>query len=463
MTWSAVICAIVSGAGIYFSFNLGDQWWLAWLAPVPVLWLAFGPAPRRLVFAASFAAYGIGLSNILPAYDQLFPFAALATIFLILPAIFALLILNAAFIARRVPPWAGVLGLAALLTAFDYLMSTIEFYPAFITQAGAPMAIQSAAILGPWAISFLLGAVSGALALGLRKRSAPLVAAGLVLFAANLGLGALRLAMAPKTESVRVGLASSDSDNAASVISSRVISERALARYAPMTRALAAEGARLIVLPEEVARLEPEWRSQFLTREETDAMESKADLVIGFRDHGADVTRNIALFFPATGGSPGLYAKRRLIPGVESNELTPGNATFIRPDRTGVQICRDMDDPTAVRADAVADHPNLLTVPAWDFDADGWGHARFAILRGVEDGFSVARAARRGLLTLTDAYGRVIAVKASAPGMASLVGDLPRGPGDTLYMKIGDVFAWICLVAVLLFNGLALFRRRRSV
>ena len=462
MRTTAILCTILSGIGFFLSFNLGDQWWLAWLAPVPVLWLAFGPAPRILAFASAFLAYAIGLGNIIEAYAHLFPFVTLATIFLVLPGLFALIVLNAAFIARRAGPWAGVLAFGALWTASDYLLSFAGSLPAFISQAGAPLAIQGAAYLGPWVITFLIGAVAAALALGFKQKSLPLIATGLILFAANLGFGALRMAMVPATENVRIGLASSDSDNGAGEIPVRAISERALARYAPVVRVLAGAGARLIVLPEEAARLEPEWRKQFLAQEQTAAMESKADLVIGFRDHGADATHNIALFFPALGGAPGLYTKRRLIPGAESPEVAPGNGTFIRPDRTSVQICKDMDFPTAIRADALADHPNLLAVPAWDFDADGWGHARFAILRGVEDGFSVARSARRGLLSLTDAYGRVIAVKASAPGMASLVGDLPRGPGDTLYMKIGDVFAWLSLAAVLLLNGAAFFARRQS-
>jgi hypothetical protein len=36
-----IICAALSGLGFYFSIGLGEQWWLAWLAPIPVLWLAF--------------------------------------------------------------------------------------------------------------------------------------------------------------------------------------------------------------------------------------------------------------------------------------------------------------------------------------------------------------------------------------------------------------------------------------
>ena len=341
MTWSAVICAILSGAGFYFSFNLGDQWWLAWLAPVPILWLAFGPAPRALVFAASFVAYGIGLSNVLPAYGHLFPAAILALAFIVLPGIFALIVLDAGFIARRFSPWMGALGFGALWAAADYLatFNPSGAFPAFVTQAGAPMAIQSAAFLGPWAISFLLGAVSAALALGLRKRSAPLIAAALSLFAANLGFGALRMAMAPATESVRVGLAASDSDNAAAETASRSMSERVLARYARATATLAAQGADFILLPEEVARLEPQWRDRFLAAEQSRALQSKADLVMGFRDHDGKITRNIALIFSKNGGAPGVYVKRHLIvPGPES-VLEPGTRAFVRPDKVA---CRNL-------------------------------------------------------------------------------------------------------------------------
>jgi apolipoprotein N-acyltransferase len=113
MRIATILCTILSGIGFFLSFNLGDQWWLAWLAPVPVLWLAFGPSPRILVFASAFVAYAIGLGNVVPAYGHLFPFQVLATIFLILPALFALTVLNAAFIARRVAPWAGVMAFGA--------------------------------------------------------------------------------------------------------------------------------------------------------------------------------------------------------------------------------------------------------------------------------------------------------------------------------------------------------------
>jgi len=38
----AIVCTFLTAIGFYFSIGLGDQWWVAWLAPIPVLWLAFG-------------------------------------------------------------------------------------------------------------------------------------------------------------------------------------------------------------------------------------------------------------------------------------------------------------------------------------------------------------------------------------------------------------------------------------
>jgi apolipoprotein N-acyltransferase len=129
------------------------------------------------------------------------------------------------------------------------------------------------------------------------------------------------------------------------------------------------------------------------------------------------------------------------------------------PDHVGVAICKDMDFQTTLRRDAAA-HPTVMAVPAWDFDGDRWWHARLAIMRGVENGFAVARAAKNGLLTLSDAYGRVIRMQPSTEsGMVTLVGDLPRGPGDTIYRRIGDVFAWGNVALALLLMARACVQR----
>ena len=51
---------------------------------------------------------------------------------------------------------------------------------------------------------------------------------------------------------------------------------------------------------------------------------------------------------------------------------------------------------SALSREYARDGANLLLVPAWDFDLDRWLHARMAVLRGVENGFAVARAGATG-------------------------------------------------------------------
>jgi apolipoprotein N-acyltransferase len=90
-------------------------------------------------------------------------------------------------------------------------------------------------------------------------------------------------------------------------------------------------------------------------------------------------------------------------------------------------------------------------VPAWDFGEDGEYAARLSSVRSVETGMPMLRAAREGLLTISDAYGRVVAEKASAPlPGATLLGRVPAAaPGTTLYSRIGDLFGWLCTAVAL--------------
>jgi apolipoprotein N-acyltransferase len=121
-----------------------------------------------------------------------------------------------------------------------------------------------------------------------------------------------------------------------------------------------------------------------------------------------------------------------------------------------VTICKDMDFPNLSRQYA-NDGTALLLVPAWDFSADGWLHGRMAILRGVEGGFSIARAPKQGILSLTDDRGRVLAEQDtnSAP-FVTLLGSIPVRHDRTLYDRFGNWFAWLCIVLLfwILFSAL---------
>jgi apolipoprotein N-acyltransferase len=73
------------------------------------------------------------------------------------------------------------------------------------------------------------------------------------------------------------------------------------------------------------------------------------------------------------------------------------------------------------------------------------------------------RAANEGLLSASDAEGRVIAQKHSAAsGMTVLIASLPPGPGSTLYGQIGDAFAWCIVIIFLGIGARCMWPRKRS-
>ena len=171
-------------------------------------------------------------------------------------------------------------------------------------------------------------------------------------------------------------------------------------------------------------------------------------------DAGIDFTgdpraeRNMAMAFVPGAAMPATYAKHHLIPGFEK-QYKPGDDYRLLPGtpRIGLAICKDMDFHDIGRAYA-AREAQLLLVPAWDFSIDGWLHGRKAIMRGVESGFAIARAARSGRLTLSDDRGRVVAEASSEQHDAELVGALPLRDTHTLYARWGNWFVWLGMAAL---------------
>src|SRR6266516_5136991 len=111
-----------------------------------------------------------------------------------------------------------------------------------------------------------------------------------------------------------------------------------------------------------------------------------------------------------------------------------------------MQICKDMDFP-ALSREYAGDGTNLMLVPAWHFNVDGWLHSRMAVMRAVENGFGLARSARNGLLILSDNRGRILAEAATVPGrFVSITGNVNVSREETFYTRVGDWFAWLCVV-----------------
>jgi apolipoprotein N-acyltransferase len=124
--------------------------------------------------------------------------------------------------------------------------------------------------------------------------------------------------------------------------------------------------------------------------------------------------------------------------------------------------CGDVNFPNPTR-DYAAAGARLMAIPASDEDVNGRQHAIAGMLRGVENGMSIAWAGQRGTLLVSDAYGRVLAEDRTdrTRPFVIVTADLPAGPGSTFYTRTGDWFPWLCaILAVAGLIGSRPFRRR---
>jgi apolipoprotein N-acyltransferase len=233
-----------------------------------------------------------------------------------------------------------------------------------------------------------------------------------------------------------------------------------LGDYAGEVRRATPLGTDVVVLPEKIGRVSenvlPELDALFSSL----ANETHAAIDLGLVRRTASAAFNSSRFYSPEGKQLN-YDKHHLLLGVETEKSGSKRVVIDHPrGRWGLQICKDMDFPQLSREYA-RDGANLSLVPAWDFDLDRWLHARMAVLRGVENGFAIARAARNGLLTLSDSRSRIIAEKTTLPGQfVSISGKVDIAREETFYTRTGDWFAWLCVSALVI---LLVWRVCRSI
>lgn len=459
-TLSAWLAATALAAlGWWFGSGVHPLWWLTWLAPLPVLWLA----PRvhaRWAALAAFVAYAAGGFN---QWSYLHDYIGIPMT-TIVPAIGgpALALVLVVLLHRRLlsqgQTLAAALAPATLWVALEYLSSRLSPHGTFgniaYTQMDALPVIQVAAVTGLWGISYLLLLLPSALAVQVSPRATrrgrlSAGAAALLLGAVALGYGSWRLQV-PATSTLRIGLLSLEKPIRPALDSDA--GQDLLARYVTAIGRLADAGAKIVVIPE----------TSFATGDASvpafAQLARQRGLIL---DAGIDfkgdpqAERNMVMVFQPNSTAPATYDKHHLVPGFE-RQYTPGQdyRMLDGSPRIGLAICKDMDFHDIGHAYA-ARGAQLLLVPAWDFSIDGWLHGRMAILRGVESGFAIARAARSGRLTLSDDRGQVVAEASSEHHDAELVGNLPLHQTQTLYARWGDWFVWLDLAVLLALLRLA--------
>src|SRR5262245_4986804 len=187
------------------------MWPLAWLAPLPVLAFAFA-APTWIAAASAFAAYALGGSALWQLAAGVVPAPLVAAFVLISAAAFMIMVLLTRHAVRRLGHWVAVFTYPILFTAWEYLNSIAGTSGSIAnSQIDFPPAVQIAALIGSWGVTFLVALVPAAVAVAWqlrlrREQAAWALAVPFALCAAALAWGAMRLMRPASGPVVRVGL-----------------------------------------------------------------------------------------------------------------------------------------------------------------------------------------------------------------------------------------------------------------
>ena len=453
---------------VWFGNGL-DPWWpLLWFAPLPVLWFALRSSWLSTALVAGFS-WLIGSLNIwgyfhilgTPFFVWLAIFGMESLIFVLSALLFRALVLRGGF-------WSAMLAFPAAWVACEYVVNLISVHGTAgnlaYTQLKFLAFLQLASITGPWGMTFLLLLFSAALAIGLHlraiapKQALQVVAAALSVIVAVLIFGEIRLALPRPQKEVEVGLIAAD----AGIASEGAATGRLLDLYAAKAEQLAASGAQVIVLPEKIGVVLDSQNGAADAIFQSLANRTGATIVVGEVNVVSRAQYNQARIYIPNG--PVLtYDKHHLLPPFESY-LAAGKSLTVLPKTSGtwaVAICKDMDF-TALSRKYGHDGVGLMLVPAWDFNVDRAWHGHMAVMRGVEDGFSITRAAKNGYLTVSDDRGRILAeVRSDSAPFATLMATIPVAHDATIYLAMGDWFAWLA-IATLGFTLLRLIASRIS-
>jgi apolipoprotein N-acyltransferase len=314
------------------------------------------------------------------------------------------------------------------------------------------------------------------------RRSVALTGA---LFAAAVAYGAVRTrqvdAEAARAEKLKVGLVQVNVGGFENMQGRGSVTER----YRKATLELHAQGTQLVVWPEgalravvEVganvgARLFPGVRQPLLfgaTRLERDRTGEQLPYNSAFiTDEAGVVTgsydKSVLLVFgeyiPLGDTFPQVY---RWLPMASHWGRGTSRAPLVLGDwRLGTYICYEDILPRFVRgimAESGGRRPDAMvnvTNDSWYGDTvQPMEHLALAAFRAVEHRRALVRSTNTGISAVVDPAGRIVA-RTRQWREETLVAEIPRMSGETLYQRAGDVVGWAALATC----GLAAWRRRR--
>lgn len=475
---------LVSGALLALAFPEPDLAPLAWVALIPLLYLARDVRVGR-GFGLGFV-FGLGFFGVLIFWISVVGYVAWAL----------LVILESLFLGGFGALWAclsrsgstpaRVLLAAAAWVSIEALRASIPlggFTWGQLAQSQHSLSLwtlRPAAWGGAWLVAGLLAAINALGAEALRGRGRTRV--GSVATAlALLGLPLLLPVSASDGPDLRVAIVQGDVPQ--DFQGSFYEKEMAITRsHAELTKELDGEELDLVVWPESSVGTDLERDAAAAAEVREAARAVGVPMIVGGNlDIDTDRYKVVAFHVSPEGEIVGVYQKTHLVP---FGEYVPGRDLLdwvpmldqVPRDAVAGAEAKVFDLPMASVATVISFEGDFGPLVRNAVDAGGdvlvvatntstWGetwasaqHVAFSKVRAVENGVSVAHAALSGISAFIDPHGQVI----RSTGLyepAVITAHLSAGRSTTFYTRAGEWAAYLALAATLI-GAVVRFRRR---
>lgn len=481
-----MVGAVASGLLLSAAFPKFDGFPLAWIALVPLLGVLPQASPAgafRLGFLAGLVHFTTSLYWIvhvvqhyggLPLPVALSALGLLCAYLALYPAVFSWLARHwldrpSGWAWGLAPAWVCLEWIRAhLLTGFPWNLLGYSQGP-FLTL------IQMADMTGVYGVSWLLVQTNVAVALLLRtSKVRPLLIASLCI-AISLGYGSWRLQQVDSPphagDGFRVGLVQGNIDQ--SVKWDPAYQKKTLDTYERLSRGLVRQDRPdLVVWPETAAPFFYQIEAGPTARLHQIVENLGTPLLVGIpgivRTDGTAKLQNQALLLEPSRGLTGRYSKRHLVPFGEyvplkkvlffveklvaaAGDFQPGGgpaALLLGRHVLGVLICYEAIFPELAREEVRNGATMLVNITndAWfDHSSAPYQHKEMARWRAVEFRVPMVRCANTGISAVFAPSGKTVAsLPLGRRGTVSALVYPARTP--TLYARLGDLFAWICVL-----------------
>jgi apolipoprotein N-acyltransferase len=235
-----------------------------------------------------------------------------------------------------------------------------------------------------------------------------------------------------------------------------------------LTRTEARAGAKIVAWSEALTFILKEDEDRLLAKAKLLCKENKIHLLVtmaaflpGKVEMGKKFIENKAVLINPEGVVESVLFKNKPVPVVDPSIAGDGIIPVVKTTHGNLatSICYDADFPDLMRQ-AGKKGADVLLLPSGDWKEIAPYHAQMAMMRGIENGFSLVRPVSGATSVMTDPYGRVRGIKKfDDEGSKVLIAYVPVKGVKTFYPIIGDIVVYMCGIA---FIALAVFAFRNK-